>query len=77
MNAPSRTTTTIRQLRILKINEVLELTSLSRATHFAKLNAKSKSYDPDYPKPIKLGPRSVGYVEQEVIDWLRARMEAR
>jgi prophage regulatory protein len=77
MNAPSRTTTTIRQLRILKINEVLELTSLSRATHFAKLNAKSKSYDPNYPKPIKLGPRSVGYVEQEVIDWLRARMEAR
>jgi len=77
MNAPSRTTNTIRQLRILKINEVLELTSLSRATHFAKLNAKSKSYDPDYPKPIKLGPRSVGYVEQEVIDWLRARMEAR
>lgn len=77
MNAPSRTTNPIRQLRILKINEVLELTSLSRATHFAKLNAKSKSYDPDYPKPIKLGPRSVGYVEQEVIDWLRARMEAR
>lgn len=68
---------TVTPLKILKVNEVLEMTSLSRATHFAKLNSKSASYDPDYPKPIKLGPRSVGYVEQEVIDWLQARMEAR
>ena len=75
MKAPSLTTT--KPLKILKIDEVLKLTSLSRATHFAKLNKKSRSYDPEYPKPIKLGPRSVGYVEQEVIDWLQARMEAR
>lgn len=75
MNAPSKTTTT--PLKILKIDEVLKMTSLSRATHFAKLNEKSKSYDPDYPKPLKLGARSVGYVEQEVINWLQAKMEAR
>jgi prophage regulatory protein len=75
MNAPSITTTT--PLKILKVHEVLEMTSLSRATHFAKLNEKSKSYDPDYPKPLKLGARSVGYVEQEVINWLQAKMEAR
>jgi prophage regulatory protein len=75
MNAPS--ITNAGSLRILKIHEVLGMTSLSRATHFAKLNVNSASYDPDYPKPIKLGPRSVGYVEQEVIDWLQARMEAR
>ncbi|ERS11510.1 hypothetical protein Q673_11110 [Marinobacter sp. EN3] len=75
MTAPSLTTA--GSLRILKIHEVLEMTSLSRATHFAKLNVNSSSYDPDYPKPIKLGARSVGYVEQEVIDWLQARMEAR
>jgi len=75
MRAASTTTTT--SLKILKIKEVLEMTSLSRATHFAKLDEKSKSFDPDYPKPIKLGVRSVGYVEQEVIDWLQTRMEAR
>ena len=75
MNAPS--ITTAAPLKILKIHEVLEMTSLSRATHFAKLNAKSASYDSEYPKPIKLGARSVGYVEQEVIAWLQARMEAR
>jgi len=75
MNASPVTTAT--PLKILKIHEVLEMTSLSRATHFAKLNAKSASYDPEYPKPLKLGARSVGYVEQEVIDWLQAKMEAR
>jgi len=64
-------------LRVKKTQEVLEMTSLARATHFAKLNKNSKGYDPTYPKPLQLGARSVGYVEREVIDWIQARMEAR
>lgn len=70
-------TSSTTALRILKMREVLEITSLSRATHFAKLDKSSNSYDPGYPKPLKLGSRSVGYVEQEVIDWIQAKMEAR
>ena len=65
------------RLRVLRTREVLEMTSLSRAAHFAKLDPKSKSYDPDYPRPLKLGARSVGYVEKEVLDWIKARMGAR
>lgn len=65
------------KLRVLRLREVLDLVSISRAAHFAKLDVKSKSYDPTYPKPINLGRRSIRYVEQEVIDWLTARMEAR
>lgn len=64
-------------VRVVGIKKVLEMTSLSRSTHFEKLNKRSKSYDPTYPRPLKLGARSVGYVEQEVIDWVKARMEER
>jgi len=64
-------------IKVLSTKEVLTITSLSRSSHFEKLNKRSKSYDPTYPRPISLGARSVGYVEQEVIDWVKARMEER
>lgn len=69
--------TTAGSLRILRVPEVLRLTSLSRASHFAKLDPNSSSYDPGYPRPLKLGARSVGYVEHEVIAWIEAKMEDR
>ena len=59
------------------MKEVLEMTSLSRTSHFEKLNKSSKSYDPTYPRPLRRGLRCVGYVEGEVVDWVKSRMEAR
>ena len=31
----------------------------------------------DFPRPIALGPRSVGWIEEEVDDWIAARIAAR
>jgi len=64
-------------LRILRLKEVLDLVAISRASHFAKLDKKSKSYDPSYPRPIFVGKRTVRYVEREIVEWLTAIMEAR
>ncbi|GLJ00468.1 AlpA family transcriptional regulator [Sphingobium sp. BS19] len=33
--------------------------------------------DEGFPMPIKLGPRSLGYLKREVDAWLEARMAAR
>lgn len=63
--------------RVLRLQEVLDLLSISKSYHFAKLDKNSKSYDPTYPKPISVGERSVRYIEQEVIDWVNARKEER
>lgn len=63
--------------RVLRLQEVLNLLSISKSYHFAKLDKNSKQYDPTYPKPISLGERSVRYIEQEVIDWLNTRKEER
>ncbi len=63
--------------RVLRLQEVLDLLSISKSYHFAKLDKNSKSYDPTYPKPISVGERSVRYVEQEIIDWVNARKEER
>lgn len=63
--------------KVLRLQEVLNLLSISKSYHFAKLDKTSKQYDPTYPKPISLGERSVRYIEQEIIDWLKARKEER
>ncbi|WP_417442863.1 helix-turn-helix transcriptional regulator [Idiomarina abyssalis] len=63
--------------RVLRLQEVLDLLSISKSYHFAKLDKNSKSYDPTYPRPISVGERSVRYIEQEVIDWVNARKEER
>lgn len=63
--------------RVLRLQEVLDLLSISKSYHFAKLDKNSKSYDPTYPKPISVGERSVRYIEKEVIDWINERKEER
>jgi prophage regulatory protein len=30
-----------------------------------------------FPKPVKLGPKAVGWVEEEIDAWIRARMAER
>ena len=33
--------------------------------------------DGTFPAPIKIGPRSVGWLESEVSDWIKARIASR
>ena len=30
-----------------------------------------------FPAPVKIGPNSVGFVEEEVLNWMRAKAEQR
>lgn len=58
------------------IREVLSLVGGSKATHYNRLNPKSRYYDSDYPKPIKNGRLSV-YLATEVNGYLAGRVAAR
>lgn len=66
-------------LRILRRKQLEERTGLSRSTIYARLNPKSPSYDPTFPKPIELGHGMqnppVGWVESEVEAYLVAQIE--
>ena len=57
--------------RLLKINQVMEMTTLSRSTIY-RLTAQGK-----FVKPIKIGEKSTGYPLQEVEDFIQKRMEER
>jgi prophage regulatory protein len=46
--------------RILRLPEVKRVTGRSRSSIYA---------DPEFPRPVPLGKRSVGWLESEIVDW--------
>jgi prophage regulatory protein len=39
------------------------------------MNPKSPQFDPEFPKPISIGVRAVGWIEAEIDAWLAAQVE--
>jgi prophage regulatory protein len=62
MNAPQN---------ILRRAAVERVTGLPRSTLYAKVATG------DFPRPVKLGARAVGWLEQDVAAWQAALIEAR
>lgn len=58
-------------MKILSKKDVRELVLYS-PQHIARLEKAGL-----FPKRVQLGPNRVGWVEQEVLDWLRERLENR
>lgn len=63
--------------RILRLKQIQALLGISRSGIYDRLNPKSPRYDPLFPQPIKLGGRSVGFLESELEAWVQKRVEER
>ncbi|MBL4570064.1 MAG: AlpA family phage regulatory protein [Alcanivorax sp.] len=61
------------EAQILRRSDVEVITGLSKSTIYAKMDSKSPYFDPDWPKKVNLGPRSVGWYRHEVIKWVESR----
>ncbi len=53
------------------LNDVIEITSLSKST--IKRFVKNKSF----PRPIELGTRSRGWIKSEIQTWIENRADGR
>ena len=53
--------------KILRLPEVVEITGLGRSTIYAKV-ARG-----DFPSPIKLGQRAVGWIDSDVYELISAK----
>ena len=65
---------------IIRRRDVESRTGLSRSAIYARLRPNPRrpnDYDPTFPRPIRLGPRAVGWVATEVDDWVAARRAER
>ena len=59
------------KLSILRRKQVEKRTGLSRSTIYLRIQEGT------FPRPINLGVRAVGWLENEIEAWLAARMEIR
>ena len=57
--------------RLLRRPEVEDLTGLSRARIYEKMD------EGDFPRPVKTGVRAVAWVESEIADWNQERIAER
>ena len=57
--------------KILRLPQVIERTGKRRSAIYADLNAGA------FPRPVKLSPKAVGWLESEIDDWIAARVSER
>lgn len=55
---------------LIGMREVLRRTSMSRSTVYALMKVGA------FPRAVHLGKRRVGFVESEIDEWLKAKIEA-
>lgn len=58
-------------MRIIRLKEVMRLTGLARSTVYKYIAAS------EFPIPLPLGDRCVGWLESEIHDWILARVAER
>ena len=66
-------------LTILRRKQVEARTGLSRSSIYAKFRHNPKrpsEYDPTFPRPVSIGAKAVGWIEAEIDDWLKAKIES-
>jgi prophage regulatory protein len=56
--------------KILRLPAVKEMTGLSRSSVYGKIGTG------DFPKPISLGARAVGWLESEIDGWIERKVAA-
>lgn len=57
-------------IQVLRLSDVVKKTGLSRGTIYLKIKSG------DFPKQIKLGPRSSGWYLHEIESWINTRPRA-
>lgn len=63
-------TTVVHPRRIIRLPQVCSRTGLSRSTIYEHISRGQ------FPKQINLGPKSVGWLENDIERWIGERIEA-
>lgn len=58
-------------ISILRLPEVIKITGLGRSTIYRDINLGN------FPKPIKLGEKSTGWLSSDISAWIESRIQAR
>lgn len=68
---------TFQMNQIINLQEVIDVTRLSRATIYNIRNEKHKQYDPTFPKQAKFTVGRVGWSALEINQWIESKLAER
>lgn len=54
--------------KVLRLNDVMKNTGLAKSTIYKKIAAS------EFPQPILLGKRSVGWIESDIQNWIESKI---
>ncbi|MCS3769594.1 prophage regulatory protein [Aeromonas hydrophila] len=57
--------------RVIRLPELVKYLSVSRSTIYSWTSPRSPQFDQSFPKKIRLGERSVGFILGDVQNWLK------
>lgn len=60
-------------LRVLRMADVCSRLRLSKSTVRRYYDPSTPSYDPTFPRPVKLGKRAIGWHEEAIHRWVLSR----
>ncbi len=58
-------------MKVLRLDAVVLSTGLARSTIYKLISSG------EFPRPVPLTARSVGWIDAEVVDWIRSRIAER
>lgn len=58
-------------MRVIRLKEVINTTGLARSTIYKLIGSG------EFPRPVPLTGRCVGWIDSEVAAWIQSRIEAR
>lgn len=64
-------TARILKMKIMRLKDVMACTGLGRSSIYKFIS------DGTFPKPIPLGDRAVGWLEEEIEDWIASKIADR
>ena len=56
--------------KMYRLTEVMDMTGLSRSSIYLRVSTD------EFPKPVKIGRRAIGWPEESIIAWQAKMMEA-
>ncbi|MBP5953427.1 AlpA family phage regulatory protein [Pseudomonas sp. P42] len=63
--------------KILRLRQVMERTGLGRSTIYDRIDSRSTRYEASFPKPVRIGVSSVGWLESSVNEWISTRLQVK
>lgn len=57
---------------LVRISQLCAILAISRSTVYGRMSQRSNQFDPKFPRPMRLGPRSIGWRLSDVLDYINA-----